>query len=72
MRPPLTVEQVLTWANAHQARTGAWPTRLSGPVIGAQAETWANVNQALEKGLRGLPPSSLYRLLAEHRGAPYR
>jgi hypothetical protein len=28
---PLTVEQILAWADAHKARTGTWPTRRSGP-----------------------------------------
>jgi hypothetical protein len=71
-RPPLTVDQVLAWADAHHACTGQWPTRRSGPVIGAPGETWANVNQALAKGLRGLPRSSLACLLADYRGVRYR
>src|SRR6185437_11399966 len=25
--PPLTKEQILAWADAHHARTGAWPNR---------------------------------------------
>jgi hypothetical protein len=68
----LTIEQVLAWADAHHERTGSWPTRQSGPVIGAPGETWVNVNQALVKGLRGLARSSLPLLLAEHRGTPCR
>jgi hypothetical protein len=72
-RPPLTVVQVLAWADAHKACTGTWPTRRSGPVIDAPGETWVNFHQALQKGLRGLPPgSSLPRLLAQHRGVDYR
>src|SRR5262249_40946015 len=42
------------------------------PVAEAPGETWENNKQGLEKGLRGLPKGSLHRLLAEHRGAPYR
>jgi hypothetical protein len=68
-RPPLTVEQILTWADAHRERTGAWPIILSGPIAAASGESWVNVNQALEHGYRGLPGgSSLSRLLLEHRG----
>jgi len=66
---PLTVEQVLAWADAHHARTGRWPTRTSGPVLDAPAENWANLNQALNEGYRGLPEGwSLPRLLEERRG----
>jgi hypothetical protein len=67
--PPLSVEQILGWIDAHHERTGEWPTARSGPIADAPHETWANVDQALTKGLRGLPVgSSLARLLAEHRG----
>ena len=68
-RPPLTVEQILRWADAHHARTGRWPAVASGPVAGAPGETWQAVNRALMRGSRGLPGgSSLARLLAECRG----
>jgi hypothetical protein len=67
--PPLTVEQVLRWADAHHQRTGKWPARTSGPLEDGPGETWASVNTALIEGHRGLPGrSSLARLLAEHRG----
>jgi hypothetical protein len=66
--PPLTVEQVLTWADAHHARTGRWPHAMSGPVAEAPEETWRAVNLALWQGHRGLPGgTSLSRLLDEHR-----
>src|SRR5262245_11010393 len=68
-RPPLSVAQPLARADAHHERTGDWPTRYSGAVIGAPGETWCNVDQALLKGRRGLPGgSSLARLLARERG----
>jgi hypothetical protein len=68
-KPPLTVAQILAWADGHQARTGRWPTLNSGPVAGAAGPTWRIVNAALEQGLRGLPGgSSLARLLGERRG----
>jgi hypothetical protein len=66
--PPLTVEQVLAWADAHHARTGRWPHAMSGPVPEAPGESWRAVNLALWQGHRGLPGgTSLSRLLDEHR-----
>jgi hypothetical protein len=67
-RPPLTVEQILAWADAHHARTGRWPHAGSGPVEGAPGEVWGNVNAALYDGHRGLPGGdSLARLLDRRR-----
>lgn len=67
--PPLTVGQVLAWADAHHVRTGRWPTAASGPVFGVPGETWSAVSAALETGIRGLPGGeSLARLLTDHRG----
>jgi hypothetical protein len=69
-RPPLTVEQVLAWADAYRARTGRWPAAGSGPVPKAPGETWAGIDQALRGGGRGLPGGySLARLLALLRDA---
>ena len=70
MRPrrysPLTLAQILAWADEHRARTGEWPVASSGPVEGVPGEKWEAVNWALAQGLRGLPGgSSLSRLLAE-------
>jgi hypothetical protein len=68
-RPPLTVAQVLAWADAHRSRTGRWPHAGSGPVAGAPGETWQAVSRALVRDSRGLPGgSSLASLLEEHRG----
>ena len=67
---PLTVDQILTWADAHHAATGRRPVEDSGPVSGAPGESWSGISIALTKGIRGLPAgSSLARLLAERRGA---
>ncbi len=69
-RPKLTVEQILAWADEHRARTGRWPGQASGPVAAAPGERWANIDQALWSGRRGLPGGdSLARLLARERGA---
>src|SRR5262249_15590888 len=66
--PPLTVKQILAWADAYQKRRGTWPTSDSGPIAKTWGETWAGVNAALQKGRRGFPGgSSLARLLAKHR-----
>ncbi len=67
--PLLTGDQILAWAEAHFGRTGHWPQTVSGAVVDAPGEKWANINQALAIGLRGLPGgSSLARLIKEHRG----
>jgi hypothetical protein len=70
-RPPeLTEEQILAWVEAHQARTGNWPTVVSGAIDEAPGETWREVDRAMRFGLRGLPGySSLARLVARARGA---
>jgi hypothetical protein len=68
-RPPLSIPQILAWADAHCKRTGQWPGHASGPIVQAKDETWANVDYALLLGHRGLPGgSSLSRLLAKERG----
>ena len=71
IRPELTVEQVLAWADAHRTATGRWPTATSGPVDGVPGEKWVNLQVALRHGRRGLPRgTNLARLIAEHRGTP--
>jgi hypothetical protein len=65
--PPLTVEQILLWADAHHRRTGSWPEANSGPVAAAAGETWSAVASALYAGNRGLPGGeTLARLLRRH------
>jgi hypothetical protein len=67
--PPFTIDQILTWADAHHSSMGKWPTASSGSVLGAPGETWNAIDRALRAGVRGLPgASSLARLLAEQRG----
>jgi hypothetical protein len=68
-RPDLHLSRILTWADVHCRRTGAWPTARSGPIAGAPDETWRGVDQSLRTNQRGLTGgSSLARLLGEHRG----
>jgi len=60
----LTVEQIQKWAADHQQKTGKWPTcRGSGEVEGLNGEKWFNIDQALRKGLRGLPGGSSLAML---------
>jgi predicted helicase len=67
--PRLTIEQILKWADSHHAKTGEWPYRGTGRVLGAPGETWLNIDWALRQGNRGLlVRSSLARLLADKRG----
>jgi hypothetical protein len=66
--PPLTPAKILNWAKAHRARTGTWPYRTSGEIPEAPGEKWANIENALVLGLRGLPGgSSLAQFLAGQR-----
>jgi hypothetical protein len=67
--PPLTVAQILAWADAHHRATGAWPSARSGAIERAPGETWAAADAALRAGVRGLPGGpSLAEVLARHRG----
>ncbi len=66
---PLTEEQIAAWAEAHRARTGAWPKKHSGPVAEAPGEVWEDIDNSLVQGHRGLPGGdSLARLLARRFG----
>jgi hypothetical protein len=67
-RPPLTVEQIMAWADAFHTDHGHWPTRDSGPIPGTRCETWNAIDKALATGRRGLPRiASLRRLIVEQR-----
>ena len=66
--PDLTINQILSWLDAHQEATGDWPKMNSGQATGT-GETWTGIDDSLRAGRRGLPGgSSLATLLAEHRG----
>jgi hypothetical protein len=68
-RPPLTVAQILAWADAHHEQTGEWPKTSTGPVLTDPQEKWLNINTVLRLGLRGLPGGdSLAQLLKRERG----
>jgi hypothetical protein len=72
-KTPLTVDEILSWADDHYHRTGRWPKRDSGPIRSTLSERWSAVDGALTLGHRGLPKGgSLMKLLAEHRGYRHR
>ena len=48
-KPLLTIEQILAWADAHQATTGDWPNQKSGQVE-ATDEMWSRIDAALRAG----------------------
>ena len=65
-QPPLSLKQVMAWADAHFQRTGRWPRRDDGAVLDAKDEKWSLIDEALRMGRRGMPGgSSLLKLLAE-------
>jgi hypothetical protein len=69
--PPLSVDQVLAWADAFHKRTGEWPKLKNWPevIYDSGGETWGNVIQAIGRGLRGFTGNeTLFDLLAKHRG----
>jgi hypothetical protein len=67
---PLTIREILSWADAYREVAGRWPTVKAGRIRQAPFESWIKVDMALRLGLRDLPGgSSLAQLLAEHRGA---
>ena len=69
----LTAERILSWADAHCARTGRWPTARADPIPESPGDNWRIVSEALYAGTRSLPGgSSLSQLLNEQRGAPAR
>ncbi len=69
--PHFTIQQILAWADAWQARTGQWPMGSSGDIPDSDGINWVIVDHALRKGMPGLPGgSSIARLLAQKRGVP--
>lgn len=66
--PKLDAKMILAWADAHQKRTGTWPTRLAGPICEAPGETWHAVDAAFVASGRGLAGyRSLAHFLAKKR-----
>jgi hypothetical protein len=68
-KPPFRISELLKWADAHRQRTGRWPITRSGPIHEAPWDTWAAVDNALGRGIRGCRPGgSLAKLLLKYRG----
>ena len=66
---PLTVAHILGWADYHFERTGRWPNKNSGKILGTIGEKWANVHANLVRGGRELPGGiTLAQLLERERG----
>ncbi len=68
-----TIGMILLWADAHRSRTRQWPTAKSGPVVDAPFDvSWSTIDDALARGLHGLPRCrGLLWLLHQRRGRPY-
>jgi hypothetical protein len=67
--PPLSIGQILDWADEHHARTGQWPNTTSGRTAGPDRMKWKTIDSALRMRCRGLTiKTSLSRLLYEQRG----
>ena len=65
--PGLTEELILELADKHYERTGEYPDTQLGKVVGHFGDTWRGINQALNRGGRGLPGGdSLLKLLKRH------
>jgi hypothetical protein len=72
-RAVLYIKDILTWADAFHEHYGWWPHRDSGAVAGVPNLTWGGVDQALQKGHRGLRPGiTLARLLLKYRKRRHR
>jgi len=65
---PLSEEQILHWARAHQRKTGKWPNSRSGAVIDAKGESWKAIDAALNIGNRGLRAGLSIAKLLKSRG----
>ena len=51
---PLTEEQIVHWAQDHYAAEGRYPRATATEIPGSSGETWAGLDTALRRGLRGL------------------
>jgi hypothetical protein len=47
LRPPLSIEQILQWADEHFAEHGKWPNVASGHIPGTIDDTWARIDDGL-------------------------
>ena len=47
--PPLTIQQIVKWADQYYEFTGHWPTSRHGRVLGDGGLKWETINDALRK-----------------------
>jgi len=67
--PQPTIDRILKWAQAHNIRTGQWPTPLSGRVHGVSGLTWYKINKALWQGQHNFEVGTeLHQILRIHLG----
>lgn len=70
-RAPLSIDEILRWADDWHATHGHWPNINSGYIPGTLDDTWGRIDDGLRNGHRGLPKESklsLARLLERQRG----
>lgn len=70
-RAPLSIEEILRWADEWYAIHGKWPNINSGDIPGTLDDTWRRIDDSLRKGYRELAKESdlsLARLLERRRG----
>lgn len=70
VRPDLSIEQILKWADEYFKRHGYWPNVRSGYIPGTIDDNWRRIDQALRVGTRSLARNSnlsLARLLEQKR-----
>src|SRR5713226_8788876 len=60
LRRPLTVKEILYWADAYRELTGKWPTKASGRIPFAKLENWMSIDHALRRGFRNLAWQELF------------
>jgi predicted helicase len=66
--PPLSLKQILSWADAYFEKHGTWPDSTSGPIDGTN-ENWKYIEHWLNYGTRGFAGGySLVSLLRHERG----
>jgi hypothetical protein len=71
IRAPLSIDEILRWADEWFADHGTWPNINSGFIPGTLDDTWGRIDDSLRNGHRGLPKKSglsLARLLERRRG----
>ncbi len=69
VKPPLTVDMILAWADEFHRQRGRFPIHDDGIVPGELTQTWCGIDNSLRSGTRGLPGGdTLTKLLVRYRG----